>query len=49
MANVLKQINSAALGGLCTRLQLIDKAIIGVGGGPSWWRPLCNGTHWPRL
>ena len=31
--NVLKQINLAGLGGLCTRLQLIYKAIIGVGGG----------------
>ena len=34
MANVLKQINSAELGGLCTRLQLIYQAIIGVGVGP---------------
>jgi len=33
MVNI-KQINSAGLGGPCSRLQLIYKAIIGVGGGP---------------
>jgi len=49
MANVLKQINFTAPGGLCTRLQLIYKAVIGVGGGPSWRRPPCGCTPWPRL
>jgi len=38
MANVLKQINSAVLGGLRTRLYLIYETFYW-----SWWRALAGG------
>jgi len=44
MANVIKQINWAALGGLCARdCNQAIKHLLG------WRRALCSDTPWPRL